>query len=53
MAALMTAAAGMVIVGEARNWREGAHLAAAALDSGKAMALLERLRQVAPVPEKP
>jgi anthranilate phosphoribosyltransferase len=52
VAALMTAAAGMVVVGAARNWREGATLSAAALDSGKAMALLERLRQVAPVPAK-
>jgi anthranilate phosphoribosyltransferase len=48
VAALMTAAAGLVVTGGAPDLREGATLAAAALDSGKAMAVLERLRAIAP-----
>lgn len=53
VAALMTAAAGMVVAGAATGLREGARAAAEALDSGKAMALLERLRTLAPAPSKP
>jgi anthranilate phosphoribosyltransferase len=53
IAALMTASAGLVVTGGAPNLREGATLAAAALDSGKAMAVLERLRRMAPAPGKP
>ena len=48
--ALMTAAAGLVVVGGAANLREGTGMAEDALDDGKAMAVLERLRAVAPVP---
>jgi len=48
VAALMTASAGLVVTGSAPDLREGATLAAAALDSGKAMAVLERLRAIAP-----
>jgi len=53
VAALMTASAGLVVTGGAPNLREGASLAATALDSGKALAVLERLRALAPVPDKP
>ena len=53
IAALMTAAAGMVFVGASSSLREGAGMAAEALDSGKAMALLESLRAMAPAPAKP
>jgi len=49
VSALMTAAAGLVVVGLAPSLREGTRLAAAALDGGKAMAMLERLRTLAPV----
>ncbi len=45
-AALMTAAAGLVVVGQAASLREGAALAAEALDGGRAMAVLERMRAV-------
>jgi anthranilate phosphoribosyltransferase len=47
VAALMTAAAGLAVVGRAGSLREGAASAAAALDGGKAMAVLERLRLLA------
>jgi len=50
VAALMTAAAGLVVTGFAPNFRDGTTLAAAALDSGKAMAVLERMRLLAPIP---
>ena len=53
IAALMTASAGLVVTGGAPNLREGATLAAAALDSGKAVAVLERLRLIAPLPGRP
>ncbi len=53
VAALMTAAAGLVVTGGAANLREGAAQAAAALDGGKAMAVLERLRVLTPLPGKP
>jgi len=48
VAALMTASAGLVVTGGAPNLREGATLASDALDSGKAMLVLERLRATAP-----
>jgi len=47
-AALMTAAAALYVVGEAADLRAGAHLAAGALQSGAARAVLEGLRQIAP-----
>jgi anthranilate phosphoribosyltransferase len=47
VAALMTAAAGLVVVGKAPSLREGAVAAAAALDAGRALAVLDRLRAVA------
>ncbi|MGD0835605.1 MAG: anthranilate phosphoribosyltransferase [Polyangia bacterium] len=50
VAALMTAAAGLRVVGGASSWREAAQRAASALDDGRAMALLERLRVLAPRP---
>ncbi len=53
VAALMTAAAGLVVTGASAGLPEGTRRAAAALDSGKAMALLERLRDLAPIPTKP
>jgi anthranilate phosphoribosyltransferase len=46
IAALMTAAAGLVVTGQAPALRDGATLAAAALDGGRALAILERLRAV-------
>ncbi|HEY5284877.1 MAG TPA: anthranilate phosphoribosyltransferase [Polyangia bacterium] len=49
VAALMTAAAGLVVTGGSPNLREGTVLAARALDDGKAMAVLERMRAIAPV----
>ena len=48
VAALMTASAGLLVTGGAPNLRAGAALAAEALDSGKAMSVLERLRAIAP-----
>jgi anthranilate phosphoribosyltransferase len=53
IAALMTASAGLVVTGGASNLREGAVLAAEALDSGNALSVLERLRLIAPLPGKP
>jgi anthranilate phosphoribosyltransferase len=52
VAALMTAAAGLVVVGGASDLRAGAKLAAKALDSGKALTMLESLRKLAPLPPK-
>jgi anthranilate phosphoribosyltransferase len=51
-AALMTAAAGLLVVGRAKTLRAGAALAAEALDSGKTLALLDGLRRTAPLPDK-
>lgn len=53
VAALMTAAAGLLVVGQVPSLREGAAKASAALDGGQAMAVLERLRAIAPLPAKP
>jgi anthranilate phosphoribosyltransferase len=47
VAALMTAAAGLVVTGKAPSLREAAALAAAAVDGGKAMGVLDRLRALA------
>jgi anthranilate phosphoribosyltransferase len=49
----MTAAAGLVVTGKAASLREGAAMAADALDSGRALAILERLRVRSPLPNKP
>lgn len=46
-AVLMTAAAGLVVVGKAGGLREAAAKAADALDGGGALVVLERLRKVA------
>ena len=46
-ASLMTAAAGLVVVGKAASLREGAVLATDALDGGRALAILERLKGLA------
>jgi len=51
VAALMTAAAGLVVTGFAGNFLDGAAKAAEALDSGKATAILDRMRALAPVPK--
>jgi len=40
---LMNAAAGLVTCGRARNWREGAEMAAHAIDSGSALGRLQTL----------
>jgi len=53
VAALMTAAAGLVVTGLAADFRAGTKQAAAALDSGKAMAVLEAVRKLLPLPGKP
>jgi anthranilate phosphoribosyltransferase len=53
IAALMTAAAGLVVTGKAASLREGTVMAADALDSGRAQAILERLRALCPLPAKP
>ena len=42
---LLNAAAGMVVAGRARDLREGASLAAAAIDGGRALAALDKLRR--------
>ncbi len=52
VAALMTAAAGLVVTGGAADFRAGAVLASAALDSGRALVVLERLRELSPAPGK-
>lgn len=46
--ALMTAGAGLYVAGLAADLREGAALAARALDDGRAATVLERLRALAP-----
>jgi len=51
-AALMTAAAGLLVVGQVSSLRAGTLLASEALDSGKALALLDDLRKLAPLPSK-
>jgi anthranilate phosphoribosyltransferase len=43
---LLNSAAALVVAGRATNLREGALLAAAVLDDGRAAALLERVRKV-------
>jgi anthranilate phosphoribosyltransferase len=53
VAALMTAAAGLWVVGSAPDLREAARLATAALDSGGALAVLKQLGSLAPAPAKP
>ena len=53
IAALMTAAAGLVVTGKVASVREGAVMAADALDGGRALAILEQLRALAPLPIKP
>jgi anthranilate phosphoribosyltransferase len=52
VAALMTAAAGLVVVGKAPDLKAGTSLASTALDRGMALAVLESLRQLAPLPAK-
>jgi anthranilate phosphoribosyltransferase len=52
VAALMTATAGLVVTGGASDFRTGAILASAALDNGKALVVLERLREISPAPSK-
>jgi anthranilate phosphoribosyltransferase len=47
-AALMTAAAALYVVGEARTLRDGAARAAVALDGGAARGVLDKLRALAP-----
>jgi len=42
---LLNAAAGMVVAGRASDLREGAYLAAAAIDGGQALAALDKLRR--------
>jgi anthranilate phosphoribosyltransferase len=51
-AALMTAAAGLFVAGAAPDLRAGTALATEALDTGKALAVLNRLRSLAPLPPK-
>jgi anthranilate phosphoribosyltransferase len=53
IAGLMTAAAGLVVTGRAASLREGATVAAGALDSGQVMTVLDHLRRLAPLPPKP
>ena len=53
VAALMTAAAGLRVVGAGPDLREAARLAAAALDGGGALAVLKQLGSLAPAPAKP
>jgi anthranilate phosphoribosyltransferase len=47
----MTAAAGLVVTGAAGNFRDGAAKATETLDRGKAMAMLDRMRALAPAPK--
>lgn len=47
-AALMTAGAALCVTGAALSLREGAQLAAAALEDGRARRVLDRLRAIAP-----
>jgi anthranilate phosphoribosyltransferase len=48
LAAVMTAAAGLYVAGAAADWKTGAQLAAEALESRRALGVLERLRRLAP-----
>jgi len=48
LTALLAAAASLHLVGAASDLRDGARQAAAALDSGKARAVVERLRRLSP-----
>ena len=48
-AALMTAAAGLFVVGAVADFRAGTARAADAIDSGKALGVLNRLRALAPL----
>jgi anthranilate phosphoribosyltransferase len=48
LSALMTAAAALYVIGAVSDLRAGAARAAEALDSGRALAVLERLRALAP-----
>jgi anthranilate phosphoribosyltransferase len=52
VAALLEAAASLYVVGAAPDLRVGARQSAAALDSGKARALVDRLRSLSPVQKK-
>jgi anthranilate phosphoribosyltransferase len=52
LSALMNAAAGMYVAGAAPDFVTAATRAAQALDTGKAMAVLERLRALAPAPAR-
>jgi anthranilate phosphoribosyltransferase len=52
-AALMTAAAGLFVVGKVANFRDGATLATQALEGGKALALIETLKRISPVAGNP
>jgi anthranilate phosphoribosyltransferase len=52
-AVLATAAAALYVTGNAADLRAGAARAAEALDGGRALAVLEQLRRVAPRPAKP
>jgi anthranilate phosphoribosyltransferase len=42
---LLNAAAALVVAGRAKDLREGARLAAAAIDDGRVSALVERVRE--------
>jgi anthranilate phosphoribosyltransferase len=50
VAVLMTAAAALYVTGNVSDLRSGAARAALALDAGKALAVLDRLRRLAPRP---
>jgi anthranilate phosphoribosyltransferase len=52
LSALMTAAAALYVVGAAPDLRTGAQRAAEALDSGRARAVLDRIRALTPLPPK-
>jgi anthranilate phosphoribosyltransferase len=52
-AALMAAGAALYVSGNAPDVRAGTERATAALDSGAARDVLERLRAIAPLPQKP
>jgi len=43
---LLNAAAALLVAGRARDLRDGARLAAAAIDDGRALRLLDRVRGV-------
>jgi anthranilate phosphoribosyltransferase len=50
---LLNAAAGLIVAGRAASLREGAAMAAEAIDSGRAAATLDRLRAATRPPEPP